>query len=302
VSQVLNALTIDVEDYFQVSAFEGHVARHDWHHCESRVVENTRRLLHLLDERNVRATFFVLGWVAERFPQLVRDIHATGHEIGSHSYWHRLVYELTPDEFRSDLQKSRDVLEQIIGEPINAYRAPSFSITKNSFWALEILADEGFTIDSSIFPIYHDRYGIPDAQPGLHQIDTASGDLWEFPPAVVRKARLNIPVSGGGYFRLYPLPFTIRSLRSINQQLARPFVFYVHPWEIDPEQPRLRAGSWLARRRHYVNLRTTESKLRRLLASFRFGCLRDCIKQAQTEAAESSAVSALSSSSSTPIC
>lgn len=280
-TQILNALSVDVEDYFQVSAFERHIARHEWHSYESRVVANTHRLLRLLEERNVQGTFFVLGWVAERFPGLVRDIYAAGHEIGSHSYWHRLLYELSPDEFRRDLRRSRDVLEQIIGEPVTAYRAPSFSITKDSLWALEILADEGFTTDSSIYPIHHDRYGIPDAQPGLHRITTECGQLWEFPAAVIRMAGLNMPVSGGGYFRLYPLPFTIRALRSINTRLNGPFVFYVHPWEIDQDQPRLPAGTWLARRRHYVNLQTTETKLGKLLASFRFGRMRDCISQAR---------------------
>ncbi len=276
---MLNALTIDVEDYYQVSGFERHVPRERWGEYESRVVANTHRLLRLLDERQVPATFFVLGWVAEQYPQLVRDIHRAGHEVASHSYWHRLVYELTPEEFRDDLVRSRDVLEQIIGERVTAYRAPSFSITNKSLWALDILAAEGFTADSSIYPIYHDRYGIPDAQPHLHRLSTASGELWEFPAAVVRMAGLNLPVSGGGYFRLYPLPLTVRALRHVNRALRRPFVFYTHPWEFDPGQPRLKFGSWLGRRRHYLNLRSTERKLRGLLAAFEFGRLRDVVAQ-----------------------
>jgi polysaccharide deacetylase family protein (PEP-CTERM system associated) len=274
---MLNALTIDVEDYFQVSGFERQVDRRDWDRYESRVVPNTYRLLKLLDEQRTHATFFVLGWVAERFPDLVRAIHRAGHEIGSHSYWHRLLYQLTPDEFRADLVRSRNVLEQIIGERVTAYRAPSFSVTKDSLWALEILAEQGFISDSSIYPIYHDRYGIPDAQPALHRITTKAGALWELPASVLRVGRMNLPISGGGYFRLYPLPLTIRALRSVNDRLRRPFVFYTHPWEIDPAQPRLQGGSWLARRRHYVNLHSTERKLRRLLMTFQFGCLRDVI-------------------------
>jgi polysaccharide deacetylase family protein (PEP-CTERM system associated) len=222
---MLNALTIDVEDYYQVSGFERFVERSQWDRYESRVVENTRRVLRLLDEQQVPATFFILGWVAERFPQLVRDIQQAGHEIGSHSYWHRLVYQLTSDEFREDLVRSRDVLEQIIGQRVTAYRAPSFSITKDSLWALDILASEGFLSDSSIYPIYHDRYGIPDAQPGLHRIATRAGDLWEFPASVRRVAGMNVPVSGGGYFRLYPLWLTRRALKNINHVVKRPFVF-----------------------------------------------------------------------------
>jgi polysaccharide deacetylase family protein (PEP-CTERM system associated) len=274
---MLNALTIDVEDYYQVSAFEKDVARTDWDRYESRVVANTQRVLRSLDEAQTKATFFVLGWVADHHPELVREIHRAGHEIGSHSYWHRLVYEQTPDEFRADLVRSRDVLEQIVGESVTAYRAPSFSITKKSLWALEILCEEGFTCDSSIFPIHHDRYGIPDARAELHQLATPAGSLWEFPAAVMRIAGVNAPVSGGGYFRLYPLPLTIRALRSVNQRRKQPFVFYTHPWEFDPDQPRLRVGSWLSRRRHYLNLSSTERKLRRLLSAFSFGAIRDVI-------------------------
>jgi polysaccharide deacetylase family protein (PEP-CTERM system associated) len=275
---MLNALTVDVEDYYQVTAFERHVDRRNWSDFPSRVVANTQRLLRLLEQHDAPATFFILGWVAHRFPELVREIHRAGHEIGSHSYWHRLIYTLTPDEFRNDLRLSKSVLEDIIGEPVRAYRAPSFSITRRSLWALDILAEEGFTCDSSIYPIYHDRYGIPNAQRRLHQIETPSGPLWEFPPSVVRLGRMNLPVSGGGYFRLYPLTWTTRSLRRINRR-QQPFMFYIHPWEIDPDQPRLQAGSRLSRARHYVNLGRTEHKLSRLLTQFRFSRMADCIQQ-----------------------
>ena len=277
---ILNAFTVDVEDYFQVSAFEKHVPRDQWERWESRVEANTHRLLRLLDQHGVKATFFVLGWVGERYPQLVRDIHACGHEIGSHGYWHRLIYEQTPDEFRTDLRRSRDVLQEAIGQPVTAHRAASFSITKQSLWALEILVEEGFLVDSSVFPIHHDRYGIPGAERKLHRMTTASGPLWEFPPSVARFAGLNVPVSGGGYFRLYPLPWTLYCLRRINRAQQQPYIFYIHPWEFDPEQPRIHTASRTSRFRHYVNLDHSERKLGRLLRHFHFGRLCDVIAQA----------------------
>ncbi|MGE3807394.1 MAG: XrtA system polysaccharide deacetylase [Gemmataceae bacterium] len=269
---MLNAFTIDVEDYFQVSAFEGRIQRRHWEQFPSRVVDNTHKLLDLLARHQVRGTFFVLGWIAQRFPKLVKAIDAAGHEIGSHSFWHRLIYQQTPEEFRDDLRQSRAVLQDVTGKPVLAYRAPSFSITRDSLWAFDILQDEGIQYDSSVQPIVHDRYGIPDANPLPHRI----GSLWEFPPAVHRFAWFNLPVSGGGYFRLYPLWWTVRCLRLINERRATPFVFYVHPWEIDPEQPRLQ-GSWLARRRHYLNLASTEAKLDRLLGEFSFGKLSEAL-------------------------
>ncbi|HUY91128.1 MAG TPA: XrtA system polysaccharide deacetylase [Pirellulales bacterium] len=275
--EILNALTVDVEDYYHVSAFERHITRERWHDFDSRVEASTRRLLDILAEADTRATFFVLGWVARRHPELVREIHDAGHELGSHSFWHRLVFELSPEEFRNDLRDSRAVLEDAAGQPITAYRAPSFSITRRSQWALEILAEEGFNVDSSIFPIRHDRYGIPDANPHLHEISTPAGPLQEFPPSVVRFARMNFPVSGGGYFRLYPLSWTVRGLSRVNGK-GRPFMFYIHPWELDPDQPRLAAGSRLSRARHRVNLASTAEKLRRLLGRFRFGRMDESIE------------------------
>jgi len=274
---LVNAFTVDVEDYFQVSGFEREIARSDWGSYESRVESNTDRLLDLLAEQQVRGTFFILGWVAERFRGLVERIYARGHEIGSHSYWHRLIYEQTPAEFREDVRRSRDVLQNILGERVTSYRAPSFSITKRSLWAAEILVEEGFEIDSSIYPVHHDRYGIPHAQRWLHPMPTPSGPIWEFPPSVVRRGGVNLPVSGGGYFRLYPQFLTERCLRSVNETHGEPFMFYIHPWEIDPRQPRLKAGTRLSRWRHYVNLRSTESKLRSLVKRFPFAPLRDVI-------------------------
>ena len=279
---VLNAFTVDVEDYFQVSAFEKDVSRHDWDRYDCRVVENTQRMLELLDRHGVRATFFVLGWIAERYPELVQQIHAAGHEIGSHGYWHRLIYEQTPEEFRDDLCRSRDILMDIIGQRIEAYRAPSFSVTKQSLWALEILVEEGFQIDSSVFPIHHDRYGIPGAEPRLHVIETPAGPLWEFPPSVAKIAGLHVPVGGGGYFRLSPLRWTCRYLRRINRAEGQPFMFFVHPWELDPGQPRIQTHSRLSRFRHYVNLSSNERKLTALLQRFRFGRLCDVIGRQTT--------------------
>ncbi len=272
-------MTVDVEDYYQVSAFEKHVRRDAWGSWESRVAANTHRLLALLDRHRVKATFCVLGWVAEQHPRLVRDIHDRGHEIASHGYWHRLVYEQSPEEFRADLRRSQAVLRDAIGRRASVYRAPSFSITARSRWALQTLVEEGFRVDLSIFPIRHDRYGIPGAKRNLHCLETPAGPLWEFPPAVAKLAGFRVPVGGGGYFRLLPLGWTLRALHGINRIEGQPFVFYIHPWELDPEQPRIRAGSRLSRFRHYVNLAGTENKLDILLRTFRFGRLCDVLEE-----------------------
>jgi polysaccharide deacetylase family protein (PEP-CTERM system associated) len=277
---ILNAFTVDVEDYFQVSSFDKHIDRSAWDQYPSRIERNTDHLLRLLDDHSVRGTFYILGWVAERFPGLVRAIDGAGHEIGSHSFWHRLIYDLTRDQFRDDVRRSKSVLEDLVGKPVTVFRAPSFSITRRSLWSLEILVEEGFQTDSSIFPIYHDRYGIPNARPDIHRIETKAGSLWEFPPSVVDVGPLNVPVSGGGYFRVYPIKWTIDWLRQVNVLRSRPFVFYVHPWEIDPGQPRLRAGSMLSRLRHHANVSSTKDKLRRLLNEFQFGTVTDVVRQA----------------------
>ena len=267
---IRNALTIDVEDYFQVSGFERDISRESWDQYPSRVVQNTRRILSLLGNRDIKATFFVLGWVADRFPELVYEIDEAGHEVGSHSYWHRLVYNLSPEEFREDLRRSREILQSITGKPVTSYRAPSFSITAESLWALDILADEGFKVDASVFPIHHHRCGIPDAptHPYVHESDTAR--LWEFPASIARIGKANVPISGGGYFRLLPYSVTSRLLRRINSRLTQPFVFYIHPWEVDPQQPRLKVSTRAMRFCHYVNLSTAEEKLKRLLSDFSF--------------------------------
>jgi polysaccharide deacetylase family protein (PEP-CTERM system associated) len=286
VPEMINALTVDVEDYFQVSGFERRVDRRDWPNYQSRVVANTQRLLAIYDRQNVKATFFVLGWVAERYPALLREISSGGHEVASHGYWHRLVYEQSPTEFREDLRRSQAAIGDAIGKCALAYRAPSFSITRRSLWAIEILLEEGFTVDSSVYPVYHDRYGIPDAPREPFYFMTPAGAILEFPASVYRLGRFNVPVSGGGYFRLTPYRMTEALLRSVNQRARRPFVFYIHPWETDPDQPRLAAGNRQARFRHYVNLSTTASKLERLLKQFAFGTLAESIDAHLSQVAE----------------
>jgi polysaccharide deacetylase family protein (PEP-CTERM system associated) len=277
-SPVRNALTVDVEDYYHVSAFEARIKRTDWDQFESRVANNTLRLLDLLGARGVQATFFVLGWVADRYPWLVQRIHTAGHEIGCHSYWHRLVYQQTPQAFRTDLRRARDTLQEITGEAVIAYRAPSFSITQHSLWALDILIEEGFGIDSSIYPILHDRYGMPGVPCRPHRVNRPVGSVCEFPLPVYGCLGFPVPVGGGGYFRFFPYAFTRNALSSINQA-GLPFVFYLHPWELDPDQPRLKAGL-VSRFRHYCNLHRTEARLQALLGDFQMTTLSDCLAEA----------------------
>jgi polysaccharide deacetylase family protein (PEP-CTERM system associated) len=277
VRPMLNALTIDVEDYFHVSGFDRCVSRKQWDDFAPRVVDSTRCVLDLLAAAGVRATFFVLGWVAERQPDLVRIVRAAGHEVGCHGYAHRLIYEQTPRQFRVDLRLARLVLENILGEKVSAYRAPSFSITRRSLWALDVLLEEGFLFDSSIYPTHHDRYGIPGTPLEPHTIERSGGTIWEFPPPVWRVMKYPLPVGGGGYFRLYPYALTRRGLRAINAA-GRPFVVYLHPWEFDPDQPRLRPGV-LRAFRHYVGLRRTEGRLVRLVKDFRLGTMSEALAE-----------------------
>jgi polysaccharide deacetylase family protein (PEP-CTERM system associated) len=273
---------VDVEDYFQVSAFERVVPRDSWDAFERRVFENTNRLLALFSEFDVRGTFFVLGWVADREPDLVRRIAAAGHEVACHGYWHRLVFEQTPDEFRDDLRRAKAVLEALCGRPVVGYRAPSYSITLPAVWAFDVLAEEGFVYDASIFPIHHDRYGIPSAPRHPHFAGTpypqlTSGrSMLELPPSTVRVAGTNLPVGGGGYFRVLPYRWTRWGISRLNRLERRPAIFYLHPWEIDPAQPRL-DGPGLSRFRHHRNLQATETRLRRLLSDFRFDTIARAI-------------------------
>lgn len=274
---VMNAMSVDVEDYFHVSVFDGTVPRSAWAEMESRVCANTARLLDTFDEFGVRSTFFVLGWEAERHPQLVRDIVARGHEIASHGYGHRLVYDQTPAAFREDVRRAKRLLEDCSGCDVGGYRAPSFSVTARSLWAIEVLIEEGHWYDASVFPTRHDRYGIPGSPRHSYSIQRGAGALIEMPGSTVRIGPVNLPIAGGGYFRLLPYAWARWGISRLNRLEKQPAVFYVHPWEIDPDQPRLPA-SWLGRFRHYRNLHKTESRLRALLTDFRFGTVASLLR------------------------
>jgi polysaccharide deacetylase family protein (PEP-CTERM system associated) len=280
---VLNAMTIDVEDYFHVSAFDGVVPRARWEKLESRVCANTERMLAIFADHEVTATFFVLGWVADRHPELVRRIAGLGHEVASHGYAHRLIYDQTPLAFREDVRRAKAILESASGTPVRGYRAPSYSITARSLWALDILIEEGYRYDSSIFPIRHDRYGIPASPRHPYLLHRNAGTIIEAPASTAAVGPLNLPVAGGGYFRILPYAWTRLGIARVNQSEQRPVVFYLHPWEIDPGQPRLSAG-WLSRFRHYRNLEATEARLRRLLSEFRFGPMSAVLASASAPA------------------
>lgn len=280
VAPILNAMTVDVEDYFHVLALSKSIDRSNWDKMEYRAESSTRLLLDLFEESNIHATFFVLGWVARRSPDLVREIAKRGHEVASHGMSHKLVFNQTPEEFSSETYESKALLEDIIGAPVIGYRASTYSITRRSLWALDILHEAGFLYDSSIFPIQHDVYGIPDASPVPSRIATPKGaSIVEFPMSTAPMFGRRIPVSGGGYFRLLPYWLTRSGLAKLNGELNRPFIFYLHPWEVDPEQPRVRA-SWKSRLRHYTNLDRCEARLRRLIGEFRFGRVRDVLTNA----------------------
>jgi polysaccharide deacetylase family protein (PEP-CTERM system associated) len=265
---LINYLTVDVEDYFQVAAFEDILASDSWDQHECRVVANTTAILDFFTAHQVKATFFVVGWIAERYPDLILEIERRGHEIGCHSYLHRKIYDLTPEEFRKDTRQAKEILERIIGKPVYGYRAPSYSITKKSLWALDILAELGFRYDSSIFPVYHDNYGIPDAPRFSYHLEQQ--EMMEYPISTVQLPGLNLPIAGGGYFRFLPYWFTRMALRRINQKDQQPFIFYFHPWEIDPAQPHIEDAGAKSRFRHYLNLNKTMPRLERLLQDFKF--------------------------------
>jgi polysaccharide deacetylase family protein (PEP-CTERM system associated) len=264
-----NALTIDLEDYFHVGAYAGRVRLEDWDTYPSRVAQNTDRLLELLDQHACRATFFVLGWVAEKKPEVVARVAAAGHEIACHSLLHRRVFDLTPQEFREDTRRAKAVIEDASGKLVVGYRAPSFSITKRSGWALDILVEEGFQYDSSIFPVEHPSYGIPTAPRTPFWIGTPSGRILEFPMPTLAIGSTRSPIGGGAYLRLLPYRYTRWSIRYVNRQENSPVCVYLHPWELDPQQPRM-GGNLSARARHYFGLRGTESKLKKLLRDFEF--------------------------------
>jgi polysaccharide deacetylase family protein (PEP-CTERM system associated) len=281
---ICNAMTVDVEDYFQVAAFAPRIPRSSWHRFALRVERNTGRLLDLFAEHDVRGTFFVLGWVAERCPALVREIARRGHEIACHGYSHELIYRQSSALFREETKRAKGCLEDQAQRPVLGYRAASYSIVQHSLWAIEILVQLGFVYDSSIVPVRHDRYGIPGSPRWPYRLETpgSGGSILEFPPATTTVLGACVPVGGGGYFRIFPYWFTRLALSQINERYRQPFVFYLHPWEIDPEQPRVRAGL-ISNFRHYFNLTRCEERLRQLLATFRFAPAREVLQLTAVE-------------------
>jgi len=263
-----NALTIDVEDYFQVSAFAPYIRRDDWDSRECRVERNVDRLLGLLASRHTTATFFTLGWVAERYPALVRRIVDGGHELASHGHGHERASDLSEAAFRADVERAKKTLEDVGGVAVQGYRAPSFSIGHGNLWAFDVLAGAGYAYSSSLYPIRHDHYGMPDAPRFAHRRDNG---LLEVPVTTLRLGNRNWPSSGGGWFRLFPYALTRSMIRRVNQQDRQAAIFYMHPWEIDPGQPRVPGIDAKTRFRHYVNIDRTEQRLARLLDDFRWG-------------------------------
>jgi polysaccharide deacetylase family protein (PEP-CTERM system associated) len=274
-TRLVNALSIDVEDYYQVSAFDSVVGFEAWDDQPSRLEANVAKVLSVLAEEDVRATFFVLAWTAERFPGVVEKIHRAGHEIATHGYAHRLIYRQNPDGFRSDVQRSLDVIQGITGEELQGYRAPSFSIVEETLWAIDALQELGLRYDSSIFParpLVHNRYGFPGSPREPYQIRE---DFWEFPMSTFRFLGRDFPVAGGGWLRHYPYLVTRWGIRRINAA-GRPVIAYVHPWELDPDQPRVNGSRW-RQFLHYRNLEKTEARLRALCQDFRFAPVREVL-------------------------
>lgn len=267
---IRNAMTIDVEDYFQVSAFASHIPRESWDYLPCRVEQNMARIFALLDEKKVKATFFTLGWIAERYPQIVHSIIKNGHELASHGYQHLRASDQTPDEFLDDISRSKKLLEDLGGQAVIGYRAPSFSIGTNNLWALDSLQEAGYLYSSSIYPIKHDHYGMPEA-PRFKFYPRESGSLIELPPTTVKFMGRNYPASGGGFFRLLPYQLSRSLIKYVNQTDLQACIFYFHPWEIDAEQPRQKNISIKTRFRHYVNLSQNESRIRSLLDDFQWG-------------------------------
>jgi polysaccharide deacetylase family protein (PEP-CTERM system associated) len=275
--EIVNAFSVDVEDWFQVSDFEDQVRLEDWDRYESRVVANTRRLLRLLAEFRVKGTFFILTWNAERHPALVEEIAAEGHEIATHGYAHRLVYEQGKDLYRRDLERSQEILMRILGRPARGYRAPSFSVTAKSMWALDVMLECGIDYDSSIFPVRDSLYGVPGALRFPFVIHSlGQRNLIEFPMSTARLGSRNLPLGGGAYLRLLPYSYMRWGMRRVNRE-GQSAIVYLHPWEIDPHQPRLRSRGKRGISTHYVNLHAMEDKLRRLLSDFRFAPVRDVL-------------------------
>lgn len=265
---IRNAFTVDVEDYFQVSALAPYIARSDWDGIECRVERNVDRILALLDDSGNRATFFTLGWIAQRHPEMVRRIAAAGHEVASHGSAHLRATDQSPDEFLDDITRAKTVLEDIVGTEVRGYRAPSFSIGTRNLWAFDMLAGAGYEYSSSIYPIRHDHYGMPDSPRFAYRVGAG---LLEVPVTTLRMFNRNLPSSGGGWFRLFPYALSRWMIEKVNRDDREPAVFYLHPWEIDAEQPRIPGIDAKTRFRHYVNIDRTEARLRSLLQDFRWG-------------------------------
>ncbi len=277
-SPIVDAISVDVEEHFQVSAFDGCVRREEWDSHPSRVVANTLRILDFLDENGIRGTFFVLGWVAERQRGLVRQIAQRGHEVACHGYSHRLVYSQAPDEFRAETRRAKALLEDAAGRIVNGYRAASFSVRRETLWAMDVLVEEGFGYDSSLYPVYHDRYGVPGAPRHPYRLVTPGGrEIVEIPPSTFAFSRFVLPVAGGGYLRLYPLWLTRWAIERIHRDDRMPAIVYVHPWETDPDQPRISAPAF-SRFRHYIGLRRTLPRLRALADAFRFAPMEQMVR------------------------
>ena len=275
---IKNALTIDLEDYYHASAFQEQMPTETWHSQPSRVDRNTNLLLDWLDESGCKATFFILGWVAEQQPDIIRKVAERGHEIACHSLRHRTVYKMTPDEFRNDTREAKNLLEDITSTPVLGYRAPSFSITQDSLWALAVLVELGFTYDSSIFPVRHPNYGIPQAPRSPHRVPTPAGSIVEFPMTTLEFIGRRSPLAGGAYLRFLPYWYTRWGIRYLNQHEQHPVCVYLHPWEIDPDQPSM-SGTSTSRIRHYLGLRSTPVKFRNLIRDFEFSPLGALVSQ-----------------------
>ena len=272
-SRPVHVFSVDLEEYFQVAAFEPQVSRDDWSHLPTRVEQSTDRLLRLLADHDVRATFFTLGWIADRYPDLVRRVAEAGHEIASHGWWHRRITQCTEETFRREVVDSRRILEDTTGRRVHGHRAPSFSLVPGCEWAFDVLIEAGYRYDSSIFPVHRGDYGYPGADPEPHVVTRPSGTIFELPLTTTTLAGWRVPAAGGGYIRHFPYGLTHRAFREHDRD-GRSGMFYIHPWELDPQQPRLDV-SWLTRRRHYGGLERTLPRLRRLLTDFAFGSVED---------------------------
>jgi polysaccharide deacetylase family protein (PEP-CTERM system associated) len=271
---IVNAMTVDVEDYFQVSAFENHIAKSQWDNLQHRVKNNTFRILDLFSQHNVKATFFTLGWVAERYPEIVKRIVTEGHELASHGYEHIRVTEQTPEQFRADIKKTKQILEDIGGQAIVGYRAASYSIGASNLWALKVLEEEGHLYSSSIYPVKHDLYGMPSAPRFIFQPDNTL-NLLEIPITTLQILNKNLPCGGGGFFRLYPYILSKMAYKYLNSIENQPGIFYFHPWEIDPDQPRQQNLPFKSRFRHYLNLNRVENRLNNLLNDFAWDTMQN---------------------------